>query len=1173
MADAQRLIKKEKEEKTGKLDLGNCGLTEIPEEVFDLKWLEELSFCNRRYNFKHSKILESDNKGEPNKIGTKILPQKFKNLKNLKKFYYGGDSSQEKWRLVNCSILSKLCNLKILYIGFSQIRNINSLKNLTELNILDLRANKINEITPLKYISNLYTLILGENYITDIKPLDNLTKLNTLRLWNNKITKINALENLTELNDIDLGGNKITDLKPLKYLTELNNLILGQNKITNLHPLENLTKLDTLHLWDNQITDIKPLRNLIYLNELHLEGNKIFRIKPIKNLTELNVLSLSKNKISNISPLENLSTLNTLKLSRNNISDIQSLKNLTELKTLYLNSNKIRDIQPLENLTELNDLNLRYNQISDIKPLENLTELKTLYLNSNKIRDIQPLENLTHLSHLHLSANNITDIKPLENLNKLNELGLDVNKISNIKPLENLTELNDLNLRYNQISDIKPLLPLLKSRASIGKTKYINTITIGDNPIEKPPMSIVEEGREAIINYFEQAKEGEKPLYESKLMILGQPGAGKTTLAQLLLDEDYEVKPGKLKSTLGIKIHEGRKFQHRKIEEQEIKTHLWDFGGQDIQKMLHQFFITENCLYILVSDKRAENTNFNYWFQTIKLLGPESNVIVLENPKDIEANAIDFALTKYKELFPKLNITRHEMDLSKIQEEDRKEWEAFKSDIEKQLTALEIVNREVPQKWTLVRDELEQLAGEKHITKDKFYEICSKEGINLNKEQADLCLFYLKSLGDLVYFDEIGLSNCIFLDHNWLTKGMYYILSDNQIKENNGRFTREQAYKYWGDEGYKESEKEMLLNLLLKDKFDLCYELKDEKDTFITPLLLPDDKPESWNYNTNLYFRFQYQFFPHGIFSRLIVRLHQKIEEEKRWKSGVRLIDKINNEKVRAEVQKLTEPDSNQKVVDIKISGTKEASKELLNYIRYEINHLHNEFNDLTPNKFVGCNCDTCRQLMENNKKPYFHNYNKLTDKISQRNYFEECDKAGYKKINIGKILNNVVIEDSAKNKMDNKLLYNLKEMGISINQIINKQNQNVNQRQNTTQTTNVETNIDITIKNELPKIQNEFADFADYIYNNFPEFERRLNRIEDNLDSVNQNSDTKELNKPMNKLGRFLQNLGDEDSKYNKIIQGTEQGLKYAKQLGSAYSKVADFIPGLPTIPRIFTE
>lgn len=39
---ALQLIAKEKREKTGALDLGDCGLTELPKELFELEWLENL---------------------------------------------------------------------------------------------------------------------------------------------------------------------------------------------------------------------------------------------------------------------------------------------------------------------------------------------------------------------------------------------------------------------------------------------------------------------------------------------------------------------------------------------------------------------------------------------------------------------------------------------------------------------------------------------------------------------------------------------------------------------------------------------------------------------------------------------------------------------------------------------------------------------------------------------------------------------------------------------------------------------------------------------------------------------------------------------------------------------------------------------------------------------------
>ncbi|QFY43460.1 hypothetical protein F6R98_13230 [Candidatus Methylospira mobilis] len=43
---AQRLIEENKQTRATFLDLGNCGLTEVPVEIGELAWLEALSFSS-----------------------------------------------------------------------------------------------------------------------------------------------------------------------------------------------------------------------------------------------------------------------------------------------------------------------------------------------------------------------------------------------------------------------------------------------------------------------------------------------------------------------------------------------------------------------------------------------------------------------------------------------------------------------------------------------------------------------------------------------------------------------------------------------------------------------------------------------------------------------------------------------------------------------------------------------------------------------------------------------------------------------------------------------------------------------------------------------------------------------------------------------------------------------
>src|SRR5207248_1543686 len=106
-----------------------------------------------------------------------------------------------------------------------------------------------------------------------------------------------------------------------------------------------------------------------------------------------------------------------------------------------------------------------------------------------------------------------------------------------------------------------------------------------------------------------QAKEqGLVPIYEAKLLIVGEAGAGKTSLAKKLQNPHYvlrkEGEAEREKSTEGIEViqwyfpfEDGKPF----------RVNIWDFGGQEIYHATHQFFLTTSSLYFLVADNRKED--------------------------------------------------------------------------------------------------------------------------------------------------------------------------------------------------------------------------------------------------------------------------------------------------------------------------------------------------------------------------------------------------------------------------------------------------------------------------------------------------------------------------------------------------------------------------------------
>ena len=123
-------------------------------------------------------------------------------------------------------------------------------------------------------------------------------------------------------------------------------------------------------------------------------------------------------------------------------------------------------------------------------------------------------------------------------------------------------------------------------------------------PSKIPPPEIVQQGNAAILEYFAKiAAEGSARLYEAKMLIVGDARVGKTTLLRKLQDVKAKLPPEE-ETTRGIDIT-GLKF--KTTEDNDFTIHAWDFGGQEIYRATHQFFLTKRSLYILVDDSSRDD--------------------------------------------------------------------------------------------------------------------------------------------------------------------------------------------------------------------------------------------------------------------------------------------------------------------------------------------------------------------------------------------------------------------------------------------------------------------------------------------------------------------------------------------------------------------------------------
>ena len=628
--------------------------------------------------------------------------------------------------------------------------------------------------------------------------------------------------------------------------------------------------------------------------------------------------------------------------------------------TLDLSWNQMTEL-PAEigTLTNLTRLNLSYNRLSQL-PAEigTLTNLTTLILSNNQMKEL-PAEigTLTNLTTLDLDGNQMTEL-PAEigTLTNLTRLNLSYNRLSQLPAeIDTLTNLTTLDLSENQISqllaDIGMLtkltaLDLSENQISqlpkeIGELTNLTTLDLRQNPLKSPPLEIAAQGIQAIFEYLRQLQKKETLVNEAKMILVGQGEVGKTCLAKrLIYDEFIEDQ-----TTEGIDILEWG-ITAPTDEKEEIKLNVWDFGGQDIYHATHQFFLTKRSVYLLVwnARKSRDYEHIYYWLHTIEAFGEDSPIILVLSKLN-ERNG-DLNMTDLREKFPQIVI-----DLYKVDSEDGKGIPVLKDIISNIAWQLPHMQTAWVDSWFRVREHLEQI-GKDWIKYNEFCKICHLEG--LDKKQIDILDEYLHDLGVIIHFQDIKLHDMVILKPEWATKAVYKILDTNVVKERDGILLHSELGQIWDTGTYPQSVHPKLLELM--NKFELAYELPDEKSHLVAELLPSSEPAFEWDATDNLRFYYRYDFLPAGVMTRFIVRLHQDLEEKSDgaqlcWREGAVLFWEDTHAFVKVK--------PSDKLIEIKINGRKR--KELFAIIRREFDHINKSIKKVKITKEIPCNCsDDC---------------------------------------------------------------------------------------------------------------------------------------------------------------------------------------------------------------------
>lgn len=482
--------------------------------------------------------------------------------------------------------------------------------------------------------------------------------------------------------------------------------------------------------------------------------------------------------------------------------------------------------------------------------------------------------------------------------------------------------------------------------------KQLTKFLFSGNNIESPPLEVAQKGFEAVRDYWRQRSEtGVDYLCEAKLILLGEPGAGKTSLAHKIENPNFMLSSSE-KSTEGIdvihyefpttiRIREAGKETNLKCD---FRVNIWDFGGQEIYHATHQFFLTRRSVYILVCDDRKEDTDFSYWLRIVEMLSDSSPLLIVQNEKQDRTR--DISVGSLRAQFTNLrNALATNLDTNRGLDQ-------IIQAIQHELSNLPHIGIGLPATWKRVREVLEKNTQD-FISLNNFLKICQQYGFTRDEDKLQLS-GYLHDLGICLHFQEDPiLKNTVILKPSWGTDAVYRVLDDREVIEALGHFDKSQLTRIWSEKKYEHMHDE-LLRLMMK--FQLCYQLEAEQ-IYIAPQLLSSEQPlYPWESNQGMAVRYEYEFMPKGIMTRFIVALHHLIAGGKLvWKTGV-VLEKDGS---RAEIIE----EYNQRRIRVRITGP--GAYGLLMIVDDQLERLHKSFPRLSYERYLPCPCSECHDKPE----------------------------------------------------------------------------------------------------------------------------------------------------------------------------------------------------------------
>jgi len=321
-----------------------------------------------------------------------------------------------------------------------------------------------------------------------------------------------------------------------------------------------------------------------------------------------------------------------------------------------------------------------------------------------------------------------------------------------------------------------------------------------------------------------------------KLVLLGEPKSGKTTLREALNGNLHPCDPSRTE-TLGVDVVTIEK--PHPTDHQPMFLSVWDFAGQHIEHATHQFFLTEHAIYLILWNARqgpeSGKHDLWYWLELLKMRVPRPKFLLVAT--HTEQTPPDLNLSAIKDSYPGCegNFLVELCNLTG--------WGSLETKILELAAESPSLRAAWPPEWLAVRDEIRKVRKERpHMPPTVFRGLMKKKGVTGQDAQKDLA-GQLHNLGEILYFQERDeLSSVVILDPEWVTEAIALVVRSKDVRDDGGILRKQNLAKLWKHRKLRPKVREHLIHLM--NWFDLTYSTEHRTDVGIVVEALPYSTPE-----------------------------------------------------------------------------------------------------------------------------------------------------------------------------------------------------------------------------------------------------------------------------------------------------------------------------------------